>query len=210
VRDDPDRPDPGFAELYEALPFATDLEPWLTLARAARPPVLYLGIGTGRLAVPLSRAGVVLVGVDSHPGMLAVLQRRLPGLRTIGARIEDLQLDERFDLVIAPSHLLSDDARLQRGSALLAPGGKLALELMNPHWLTNTGAPTVRVLELEHDHARIEVDYKTGHTHVDDVRLIWPEAVETWLERSGLRLIRLNGAAELEASPTYYVVATRL
>src|SRR5919204_2147952 len=109
VRDDPERPDPGFAELYEALPLAEDLEPWLGLALDAQPPVLYLGIGAGRLAVPLARAGVRLVGVDAHPGMLATVARRLPGLRLIRSRVEKLELEERFDLVIAPSHLLSDD-----------------------------------------------------------------------------------------------------
>jgi 2-polyprenyl-3-methyl-5-hydroxy-6-metoxy-1,4-benzoquinol methylase len=210
VRDDPDRPDPGFAELYEALPFAEDLEPWLTLARRARPPVLYLGIGTGRLAAPLARAGVELLGVDSHPGMLAVIRRRLPALRVIEARVEDLQLTERFDLVIAPSHLLSDDVRLRRGVELLLPDGKLALELMNPHWLAGPAVTGVRVLSFERERARIEVDYPTGHTHADDVRLVWPEEVETWLERNGLRLVRLQGGDELASSPTYYVVARRL
>jgi 2-polyprenyl-3-methyl-5-hydroxy-6-metoxy-1,4-benzoquinol methylase len=210
VRDDPDHPDQGFAELYEALPLASDLEPWLSLARAARPPILYLGVGTGRLALPLARAGVELVGVDSHPGMLAVLQRRLPNLRAIKSRVEDLDLEERFELVIAPSHLLSDDLRLRRGAELLTPDGKLALELMNPHWLAEIGAPTVRVLELERDRALVEVDYASGHTHVDEVRLIWPEEVEGWLESNALRLVRLSGGDDVAASPTYYIVAKRL
>jgi 2-polyprenyl-3-methyl-5-hydroxy-6-metoxy-1,4-benzoquinol methylase len=210
VRDDPDRPDPGFADLYEALPLATNLEPWLSLARDARPPVLYLGIGTGRLALPLARAGIQLVGVDSHPGMLAVLERRLPGLRTVNSRVEDLDLDDRFELVIAPSHLLSNGVRLRRGADLLAPSGRLAFELMNPHWLAEARAPSVRVLELEHQRARIEVDYATGHTHVDEVRLVWPAEVEDWLEANGLRLVRLSGGDSLATSPTFYVVATRL
>jgi 2-polyprenyl-3-methyl-5-hydroxy-6-metoxy-1,4-benzoquinol methylase len=210
VRDDPDRPDPGLAELYEALPLAEDLEPWLGLALDAQPPVLYLGIGAGRLAVPLARAGVQLVGVDAHPGMLATVARRLPGLRLIRSRVEKLELEERFDLVIAPSHLLSDDLRLRRAGELLAPAGRLALELMNPHWLARGASASVRVLSLDEERARIEVDYASGHTHVDDVALIWPEAVETWLEANGLRLVRLGGGDDVESSPTFYAVATRL
>jgi hypothetical protein len=128
----------------------------------------------------------------------------------VNARVEDLSLEERFDLVIAPSHLLSDDVRLRRAAGLLTAEGKLALELMNPHWLTETGAPTVRVLELERDRALIEVDYATGHTHLDEVRLIWPGEVESWLESNGLRLVRLGGDDDLATSPTYYAVATRL
>jgi SAM-dependent methyltransferase len=210
VRDDPDRPDPGFAELYAALPYETDLEPWLGLALAARPPVLYLGIGTGRLAVPLARAGVELVGVDSHPGMLAVLETRLPGTRTVRARIETLRLAERFDLVIAPSHVLSTLGALRTAGRHLAPTGRLALELMNPHWLAAGAAGGVRVLSFEGDSAEIEVDYPTGHTHAARVSLVWPEQVEAWLGDAGLKLAKLGADAGLAASPTFYAVAERV
>jgi len=208
VRDDPDDPDPGFAELYAALPFEVDLEPWLSLARAARPPVLYLGVGTGRLAVPLARAGIDLVGVEPHPGMLEVLQQRLPQLRTIQARLEDLVIDERFDLVIAPSHLLSAAPRLAGATRLLAPRGRLALELMNPHWLAAGDRPRVRVRGFDGKQADIEVDYPTGHTHLARVALVWPEQVEEWLARAGLRLVRLGGGDRLASSPSFHVVAT--
>ncbi len=96
VRDDPSVPDEVFAELYAQLPDATDLSPWLELAKAATPPVLYLGIGTGRLAVPLRAAGIELVGVDSHPGMLSRARRRLPETELIHSRIEDLDLRREF------------------------------------------------------------------------------------------------------------------
>ena len=68
VRDDPSSPDARFAEVYAQLPDATDLWPWLELAQTAASPVLYLGIGTGRLAVPLHAAGIDMVGVDSFAG----------------------------------------------------------------------------------------------------------------------------------------------
>src|SRR2546423_13609592 len=99
VRDDPSSPDEGFAELYAQLPDATDLSPWLELAQAAAPPVLYLGIGTGRLAVPLHPAGVELGGVDSPPGMLSPARRRLPETQLIHSRIEGLDLRRALSLV---------------------------------------------------------------------------------------------------------------
>src|SRR2546423_15716995 len=99
VRDDPSNPDEGFAQLYAQLPDATDLWPWLELAQAAAPPVLYLGIGTGRLAVPLHAAGIELVGGDSPPGKLARLRRRLPATERRQSRVERLKLNRRFDLV---------------------------------------------------------------------------------------------------------------
>jgi len=119
VRDDPWRPDPGFAELYASLPDATDLWPWKDLALEARQPVLYLGIGAGRLAVPLHEAGVALVGVDSHPGMLESLRRRLPDTELIQSRIEDLDLGRRFHLVIVPSNILCLVERLRAAAMTL-------------------------------------------------------------------------------------------
>ena len=108
VRDDPLDPDPGFAELYASFPDATDLEPWLGWCREAEGPVLYLGVGAGRLAVPLVAAGVDLVGVDAHPGMLDRLRGRLPAVDLVLARIEDLDLGGRFPLVIGPSGILGE------------------------------------------------------------------------------------------------------
>ena len=127
VRDDPAHPDPAFADLYARLPDATDLWPWLDLAHAARPPILYVGIGTGRLAVPLHAAGIQLVGVDSHPGMLAGLRQRLPEVRTIESRIETLNLDERFDLIIAPANIIYLVAPLRAAARHLDGDGSLAI-----------------------------------------------------------------------------------
>src|SRR6202035_2611852 len=134
VRDDPSNPDAGFAELYAQLPDATDLWPWLELARGATPPVLYLGIGSGRIAVPLSAAGIELVGVDSHPGMLDRLRERLPRTALIPSRMEKLALGRRFALATAPPNILPRVERWRRAADHLADGGMLAFELANPHW----------------------------------------------------------------------------
>jgi trans-aconitate methyltransferase len=131
VWDDSLEPDPGFAQLYASLPDATDLEPWLRWCRSVSGPVLYLGVGAGRLAVPLRAAGVQLVGVDAHPGMLAHLAARLPGVELVAARVEELELGRRFELVMAPSGILFTAARLA-GAARHA-ARLVGLELANPH-----------------------------------------------------------------------------
>ena len=216
VRDDPENPDEGFADLYAALPFPENLEPWLAWCRAARPPVLYLGVGAGRLAVPLWKAGIRLVGVDAHPGMLRRLRARLPAMPLIEARIEDLDLRQRFDLVIVPSNILCTTARLRRAAVHLDAGGRLAFELTNPHWLRTTDHPDVRVLAFGDTEARIEVDYHPAggrrYTQVARVTLIWPEAVEAWLDAAGLRLRRMTPAVagEPAESPSFYVEAISL
>jgi Methyltransferase domain len=208
VRDDPLDPDPGFAELYGSFPDATELEPWLSWCRGAGGPVLYLGIGAGRLAVPLVAAGVRLVGVDAHPDMLERLRPRLPDTELVLARIEELELGRRFPLVIGPSSILNDPARLV--AAARHCGGRVALELMNPHWLLTAEHPSVRVLEATADRIEIEVDYPGGWTHRSAGRPRWPEDIEPFLAGAGLRLELMRGQdpdADLGESPTYFVVA---
>src|SRR5437867_4225391 len=205
VRDDPLEPDPGFADLYASLPDATDLEPWLGWCRQARGPVLYLGVGTGRLAVPLHASGVEVVGVDAHPGMLARLGSRLPAVELHHARIEELALGRRFDLVIAPSNILHTTDRLS--AAALHAERRLALELVNPHWLLGDRDGGVRLRSTTGDRAEIEVDYAGGFTQLASVDLVWPEAVEAFLEPVGLELELMRGHADddLEDSPSFFV-----
>jgi hypothetical protein len=215
VQDDPSNPDAGFAELYAQLPDATDLWPWLELAQGATPPVLYLGIGSGRIAVPLSAAGIELVGVDSHPAMLDRLRGRLPRTELIQSRIEDLALARRFDLVIAPSNILYLVERLRRAADHVADAGALAFELANPHWLRSGGGDGVRVQAFDGNGARLEVDYRLpdGRTVTQhaEVAVVWPEEMENWLSAAGLRLQRMFGRpdAELLDSPSFYIVASR-
>ena len=215
VRDDPSVPDEGFAELYAQLPDATDLSPWLELAQAATPPVLYLGIGTGRLAVPLHAAGIELVGVDSHPGMLSRAFRRLPETELIHSRIEDLDLGRQFSLVIVPSNILDTVERLRRAAAHLTVSGVLAAELTNPHWLQAGGGKGVRVTAFDGNQARLEVDYavSSGQRYVQkgEVHLVWPDEVDRWLASSGLTLRRMfaRDEGDLLSSPTFFLVAGR-
>ncbi|MGH7920591.1 MAG: class I SAM-dependent methyltransferase [Candidatus Dormibacteraceae bacterium] len=212
VRDDPAAPDPAFAELYGALPESQDLEPWRSFCRPAGTRTLYLGIGAGRLAVPLSRAGIPLTGIDSHPGMLTLLRRRAPEIPAHLGRIETLTLEERFERVIAPSNILGT-RRLLRGAARhLTPRGRIAFELMNPYWLEAGGAPGVRIIRRTETMAELEVDYPTGHTQLATVPLLRPEGMDRFCAGAGLRLRRLgatDGVSDLQGASTFWVVAER-
>jgi ubiquinone/menaquinone biosynthesis C-methylase UbiE len=58
-----------------------DVPFWRRLATDAEGPILELGCGTGRVTVPLARAGVSMVGIDRSAAMLARAMRRMGRLR---------------------------------------------------------------------------------------------------------------------------------
>ncbi len=173
---------------------------------------MYVGVGAGRLALPLLRAGVELVGVDAHPGMLAILRRRAPDLRLLRARLEDLALTARFPLVMAPSGLLQTESLLRRAASLSSH--RLAFELINPHWLLASPGPSVRVRARCGDRVRLEVDYAGGKwTQQADILLTWPEAIEQRLAQSRLELVTMRGGNDqvgLSESPTFAVLSQLL
>lgn len=99
--------------------------------------VLELGVGTGRLALPLARAGCRVTGVDASAAMLDRLAANDPeGLVTVvrGDMVDDIP-DGPFDVVLIAYNTLFnllDPARqhacLRRSAAVLVPGGHLVVE----------------------------------------------------------------------------------
>src|SRR5437016_3356847 len=72
------------------------------LAELARPgPVLELGVGTGRVALPLAERGVEVHGIDASEAMVARLREK-PGGDAIAVSIgdfADVAVDGTFSLV---------------------------------------------------------------------------------------------------------------
>lgn len=137
-----------------------DVPFWTRLAAAHAGPVLELGCGTGRVAAPLVRAGVTLVGLDRSAAMLARARRRLgrAGAQGRGLLVRgDLRAlpfgTGWFPLVIAPygvlQSLLRDGdlaAALDAVRRVLAPGGTFGLELVAdlPAWTPYRRRVTLR------------------------------------------------------------------
>lgn len=135
------------AELYDAWSrqVTEDVGFYVEEALAAGGPVVELGVGTGRIAIPTALAGVPVVGVDSSAAMLAVCRRRAAAAGV--AHLLDLRLGdyrrppipERVRLVTCPFraylHLRSDAERLEAlraALALLEPGGRLVFDVFAP------------------------------------------------------------------------------
>jgi SAM-dependent methyltransferase len=108
-------------------------------------PIVELGVGTGRIAVPTAEAGVPLIGVDSSAGMLEVCRARgdAAGVADLlDLRLGDLRdppVPERVSLVTCPFrtylHLADDEERLAALRAahdLLLPAGRLVFDVFTP------------------------------------------------------------------------------
>jgi SAM-dependent methyltransferase len=128
-----------------------DVPFWRTLAAQIGGPALELGCGTGRIALPLARAGVTVVGIDRSAAMLERAARRVRRSR-LGDRVRLVRGDIRhlpfaearpFPLVMAPYGVLQSLLRERDLAATLSsihdvlqPGGTLGLELVAdlPSW----------------------------------------------------------------------------
>ena len=135
------------ARLYDpwSLSVTEDVDFYVGEARRAGGPVVELGVGTGRIAIPTAAAGIRVIGIDSSRGMLDVLAERaeLAGVaERLDLRVGDLRappVTERVRLVTCPFrsylHLRTDADRLdalQAAHRLLVPGGRLVFDVFAP------------------------------------------------------------------------------
>jgi len=140
----------AFADVYDDW-YAGVGDPATAVARlaamAAGGSVLELGVGSGRLAVPLAATGTPVWGLDASPAMLARLAERDGGaaVRAVAGDMADpvaaLAGDDHpaFAVVVAAVNTFfllpspAAQASCLRGvAALLAPGGMLVLECYVP------------------------------------------------------------------------------
>jgi ubiquinone/menaquinone biosynthesis C-methylase UbiE len=130
-----------------------DVPFWRRVASAARGPVLELGCGTGRVSVPLARAGIALVGIDRSAPMLDRAHQRITksrshqlttSLRLVRGDIRQLPFeDQTFAMVLAPYGILQSlirprdlTATLASVARVIAPGGTFGVDLVPdvPKW----------------------------------------------------------------------------
>jgi SAM-dependent methyltransferase len=138
----------AIAELYDpwSRSVTEDVPFYVAEARkAGGGPIVELGVGTGRIAVPTGAAGVPVIGVDSSAGMLEVCRKHAEKAgvaELLDLRLGDLAappVDERVPLVTCPFraylHLPDRPARIAALSAareLLVPGGRLIFDVFAP------------------------------------------------------------------------------
>lgn len=170
-----------FAEYYDLDHVETeDIPFYLDRAHQCGSPVLELGCGTGRVLVPLARAGFMIHGVDISDNMLAVCRQAVSrfGLddrvSLSQASMVDFRLPRQdFKLAFVAfrslMHLLTPADQLgclRQVHAHLEPGGSLVLSLIAPD--------PVRLAEAASDEFQVrrEFEMPNGHHVVRKQRLV--------------------------------------
>ena len=193
-----------------------DVDFYVAEARKADGPVVELGVGTGRIAVPTAQAGVQVIGVDSSERMLDVCRARAAEADVadlLDLRLGDLRrppVTERVNLVTCPFrallHVDSDEERLQALRAvygLLLPGGRFVFDVFAPsredveetngRWLEREPGIWERAdWDLRRRVLTLTVRGESGETSME---LAWRSPAE-WrylLERAGFEVLASYG-----------------
>ena len=149
---------------------------------------LELGIGTGRIAIPLRRRGVRVHGIDLSPDMVAQLRAK-PGTGDIGVTIGDLsttRVGGRFSLAYLVRNtimnLTTQDGQVacfRNVAAQLEPGGCFVIEVMVPALQLLPSGETVRPFTVAPTHLGFE-EY--------DVAYVWPSELDLMARLAGMTL----------------------
>jgi SAM-dependent methyltransferase len=206
------------ADLYDpwSRSVVEDVDFYVEEALAAGGPVVELGVGTGRIAVPIARAGVRVIGVDASAGMLAIAREaaRAAGVdELLDLRRGDMRrppLRSRVNLVVIPFrallHMRTEADRLtalRAARRLLRPEGRLIFDVFEPG-ADDIESTHARWLEREpgiFERADWDSDERTltlsvrGPSGASTMTLAWlsPPEWHALLERAGFEVDAIYG-----------------
>jgi SAM-dependent methyltransferase len=207
-----------YDEHYAALP--SDHPMIETLARLAGDGcALELGIGTGRVALPLASRGVLVHGIDASATMVARLRAK-PGGDAIPVTIgdfADIAVADRYSLIYAVFNtffaLMSQDDQVRciaSCAAHLDEGGAFLVEAFYPDLTRYARGQNVSAADVGVDHVSLEItrhDPVQQHVSSQHIRLTtnglemypvnlryaWPTEIDLMARLAGLRLESRSG-----------------
>jgi SAM-dependent methyltransferase len=177
-------------------------------------PVLELGVGTGRLAIPLAERGLPVSGIDASEAMLAKLRAKL-GSASVSVTVgdfADVAVDGPFRFVFVAFNtffgLLTQDDQLRcmaNVAARLEPGGRFLIEAFVPDLsrfdrgqrtsVSSIGSDVVVIDVGAHDLGRQQVTSahvvltETGtRIYPVQLRYCWPSELDLMARLAGLEL----------------------
>lgn len=168
-----------------------DISYYVELARQVGGKVLDLGCGTGRILLPLLRAGIRASGLDNSAQMLEIARRKITGAgyeaELVLGDIRNFQLQDQYELILLPYYtmiyMLSDVERLNVLRSVhshLKPGGVFAFDFdageetpgESKPWISLqrfnevTGEVLVRTAQMKVIHKNLRVINQISHRTV--------------------------------------------
>jgi SAM-dependent methyltransferase len=204
------RYDESSADMFE--PAAVDPVVDFLAGLAGQGATLELGIGTGRIALPLARRGIRVHGIDLSEAMVARLRAK-PGAEQIGVTIGDFattSVEGRFSLAYLVfntiGNLTTQDEQVacfQNVAAHLQPGGCFVIEVGVPQLQRLPPGETVRAFALTPTHLGFD-EYDvvsqgliSHHYQIEDgkwdvgslpQRYVWPAELDLMARLAGMML----------------------
>ena len=175
---------------------------------------LELGIGTGRIAVPLAASGVDVQGIDAAESMISRLRSKPGGepIKVTQGNFAEVPVDEKFSLVYIVFNtffaLSSQEEQVQcfrNVAAHLAPGGCFVIEAFVPdvrrftggqvNWATKVTVDEVQLDVGQHDPAtqsvisqKVVITDGSVRLYPVQIRYCWPSELDLMAQLAGLRL----------------------
>ena len=182
-------------------------------------PALELGIGTGRIAVPLKARGVEVRGVDASPAMAERLHAKSGGVDipvTIGD-LAEVPVEGEYSLIYVVFNtffaLLTQEAQVhcfQNAASHLHPDGVFLLEVFVPDPARFIDHQTVRVVKMDEKRVQLDVNrhdpvkqqVMSQHIRLTEsgtelypvkLRYAWPSELDLMAQLAGLILLHRWG-----------------
>ena len=205
------------ADVYDQMPRTpknTDVAVEFLATLAARGPILELGIGTGRIAIPLAQKGFTVHGIDASRRMLEKLRAKPGGDRipVVVGDFADMTVDGTYSLIFVVFNtffgILSQDDQVRCFASIakhLTGDGHFVMEAFVPDLSrfdrgqrVEAVAVDTEVVDLETSvHDRVLQQVRAQHILMSSqgiqlypvqLRYAWPSELDLMARLAGLRL----------------------
>lgn len=203
------------ADIYDHLHTSYEEAAISTLTElAGNGPALELGIGTGRIALPLVKSGLEVHGIDASAAMISKLRAK-PGGDSIPITtgdFADVNVDGEFSLIFVVFNtffaLLSQEAQVRcfrNAAKRLSKGGLFLLEAFVPDVTRFDRGQNVSATEVTGEHVRLDVaehdplEQRVNSHHLFitgegiklypvQIRYAWPSELDLMAQLAGLKI----------------------
>ena len=187
---------------------------------AGRGRALELGIGTGRVALPLAGRGVEITGIDTSPAMITALQAKpgASGIEVVQGSFAQFEMEDRFNLAYVAFNTFfalqtqeEQVACFQSVARHLTTGGVFLIEAFVPDPGRFDRDQTVQVVGISEDVVNLDValhdsvrqqvrsqhvvlSEKGLHLYPVKLRYAWPSELDLMARLAGLKLVHSWGS----------------